>query len=245
VTAADVFGWIRDRDERTPSAILDDTGSADAHAALRRLQAAHAYTERQRDGIIGTAKIQLSAYDHPAAARTATRGGMTPEALFDGGSHTLYIVAGREHQQLLAPLVVTMICSLMFWLSEHENRGAPLNPPALFALDETAQIAPLQTSADPIYILEDRGMRGALRVLADKESRETELEPDLVHPIASGPDVERYALKVLRNALIFPYKRDGHAMRLALRAARSPELAADRLRVPARRRAAAERVFYR
>jgi type IV secretory pathway TraG/TraD family ATPase VirD4 len=146
LTAPDVFGWIRDRDEKTPTRILEQAGTENALAALGRLQAAYAYTERQRDGIIGTAKIQLSAYDHPAAARTAQRGvGLTPEGLFDGAPNTLYIVAGREHQQLLAPLVVTMICSLMFWLSENENRGKPLSPPALFALDETAQIAPLQS----------------------------------------------------------------------------------------------------
>ena len=146
LTAQDVFGWIRDRDEDNPSEILKDAGTPNALAALGRLQAAYAYTERQRDGIIGTAKIQLSAYDHPAAARTARlERGLTPQALFDGGANTLYIVAGREHQQLLAPLVVTMICSLMFWLSEHENRGQALSPPALFALDETAQIAPLQS----------------------------------------------------------------------------------------------------
>lgn len=84
------------------------------------------------------------------------------------------------------------------------------------ALEEatTAVFTGLQTSADPIYILEDRGMRGALRVLVDRDGREVEVEPDVIHPLASGSDVERYALKVLRNALIFPYKRDGNTMRL-------------------------------
>jgi type IV secretion system protein VirD4 len=146
LTAPEVFAWIRDRDERTPTDILLEARTPNAAAAQRRLQAAYAYTERQRDGIIGTAKIQLSAYDHPAAARTARRGeGFSPARLFDGQANTLYIVAGREHQQLLAPLVVTMICSLMFWLSENENRRGALDPPALLALDETAQIAPLQS----------------------------------------------------------------------------------------------------
>jgi type IV secretory pathway TraG/TraD family ATPase VirD4 len=57
----------------------------------------------------------------------------------------LYIVAGREHQQLVAPLVVTMLSSLLHWLSERENRtNSGLWPPALFALDETASIAPIQ-----------------------------------------------------------------------------------------------------
>jgi type IV secretion system protein VirD4 len=142
VTATDVYQWILSRDEKTAAEILDDAGAADAK---QRLQAVYAYTERQRDGIIGTAAVQLKAYGHPAAARTAKRGrGVTPDQLFDG-PNTLYVVAGREHQQLLAPLVVTMVSSMLHWLAERENRtGAGLKPAALFALDETASIAPIQ-----------------------------------------------------------------------------------------------------
>jgi type IV secretion system protein VirD4 len=142
VDAAGVYKWILDRDDQTALGILTDVGADDA---ADRLRAVYAYTERQRDGIIGTAAVQLKAYGHPAAARTAARGrGFTPAAFADG-PNTLYIVAGREHQQLLAPLVVTMISSLLYWLSERENRtGAGLSPPALFALDETASIAPIQ-----------------------------------------------------------------------------------------------------
>ena len=142
VTAEGVYRWILNRDVTTAASILDDAGAEDARD---RLKAVYAYTERQRDGIIGTAAVQLKAYGHPAAARTAKRArGMTPEALFDG-PNSLYIVAGREHQQLLAPLVVMMISSMLFWLSEQENRsGHGLEPRALFALDETASIAPIQ-----------------------------------------------------------------------------------------------------
>ncbi|HEY1854003.1 MAG TPA: type IV secretory system conjugative DNA transfer family protein [Solirubrobacterales bacterium] len=142
VDAAGVYKWILDRDDDTAMGILTDVGADDA---ANRLRAVYAYTERQRDGIIGTAAVQLKAYGHPAAARTAGRGhGFTPAAFADG-PNTLYIVAGREHQQLLAPLVVTMISSLLHWLSERENRtGSALEPPALFALDETASIAPIQ-----------------------------------------------------------------------------------------------------
>jgi type IV secretion system protein VirD4 len=142
VTAAGVYRWILDRDVDTASAILEDAGAEDA---LERVKAVYAYTERQRDGIIGTAAVQLAAYGHPAASRTAARGeGLTPEALADG-RNALYIVAGREHQQLLAPLVVTMLSSILHWLGERENRtGEALSPSALFALDETASIAPIQ-----------------------------------------------------------------------------------------------------
>jgi type IV secretion system protein VirD4 len=142
LTATGVYRWILDRNDKEADSILGDVGATDAQ---ERLQAVYAYTERQRDGIIGTAAVQLKAYGHPAAGRTARRAeGVTPEELFDG-PNTLYIVAGRDHQQLLAPLVVTMVSSLLFWLGERENRtGKGLSPQALFALDETASIAPIQ-----------------------------------------------------------------------------------------------------
>jgi type IV secretion system protein VirD4 len=143
-TIVDVYRWILQRERDTPQAILCRAGADDA---LERLKNVYSYTERQRDGIIGTAAVQLKAYGHPGAARTASRrGSLTPQLLFaPDEANTLFIVAGREHQQLLAPLVVTLISSLLHHLAERENRiGHGLWPPALFALDETANIAPLQ-----------------------------------------------------------------------------------------------------
>ncbi len=82
--------------------------------------------------------------------------------------------------------------------------------------DVTRQIFQgLITSADPVYILEDRGERGGRRVVYSKASgRELELEPDLLHPLASGRDVERYVFRPLRQLLLFPYGRKDGEMRL-------------------------------
>jgi hypothetical protein len=75
----------------------------------------------------------------------------------------------------------------------------------------------LQTNADDVYIVEDRGWRGGLRIVWSHASRgELELEPDLLHPLASGVDVERYAFRPLTSLLLFPYVRDGDTMRLVL-----------------------------
>lgn len=70
----------------------------------------------------------------------------------------------------------------------------------------------LQTGADPIYIVEDRGARGGRQLVYSRASgREIELEPDLLHPLASGSDVEPYAFKRLDSMLLFPYRREaGH-----------------------------------
>jgi Eco57I restriction-modification methylase/N-6 DNA Methylase len=73
----------------------------------------------------------------------------------------------------------------------------------------------LQTNADPIYILEDRGPRGVNRLVYSRLSAEEyELEPDLLHSLASGGDVDRYAFRPLPDLLLFPYRRDGRQMRL-------------------------------
>jgi hypothetical protein len=66
----------------------------------------------------------------------------------------------------------------------------------------------LITSADSVYIVEDLGPSGALRRVRSKASGNVvELEPNLLHPLASGPDVERYAFLPLRQLLLFPYER--------------------------------------
>jgi hypothetical protein len=82
--------------------------------------------------------------------------------------------------------------------------------------DVTARIFQgLITGADPIYILEDRGRRGGRQVVYSSASdEELELEPDLLHPLASGVDVDRYAFRPLQKLLLFPYRREDGDMRL-------------------------------
>jgi hypothetical protein len=79
----------------------------------------------------------------------------------------------------------------------------------------TAIFTGLQTSADPVYIVHDLGAAaGGRRVYSSELDEELILEQDLLHPIASGKDVDRWAFKPLDHLLIFPYKRDGESMRL-------------------------------
>jgi len=154
----DVYSWIRDRNVDTPAAILSDAGADDPRA---RLETVYGLNPRRRDAILGAAQVQLKAYGHPAVARTARRGGgITAVDFFDGRANTIYIVAAREHQRLLAPLTVTMLSSLVYYAAEFENRERRrITPPALFALDETAQIAPLQELPQILSLSHDIGIR--------------------------------------------------------------------------------------
>lgn len=73
----------------------------------------------------------------------------------------------------------------------------------------------LQTSADPVYIVEDRGVRAGGRLAYSRASdRELLLEPDLLHPLASGTEVARYAFERLGDLLLFPYRRGDGGMEL-------------------------------
>ncbi|HUA88301.1 MAG TPA: type IV secretory system conjugative DNA transfer family protein, partial [Steroidobacteraceae bacterium] len=142
-TMRDVYNWVQTRAEDEPMQILH---MAQAEDAIRRFQSVYAYNDRQRDGIIGAAAAVLQAYGNPAVERTLTAKSMlTPAKLFaPGQTNTLYIVADREHQKLLAPLVVTLISTLLHYVAAQENDKRPLQPPCLCALDETANIAPLE-----------------------------------------------------------------------------------------------------
>jgi type IV secretory pathway TraG/TraD family ATPase VirD4 len=157
-TVVDAYQWVRDRDVEAPAQILAEAGSDDARA---RLQGVYKLNVRRRDAVIGAVQFQLKAYGHPAVARTAKRGhGIKPAELFDGRPNTVYIVAGREHQRLLAPLAVTMLSSLIYYATELEHRGGRrIAPPAVFALDETAQIAPLQELPQILSVAHDIGIR--------------------------------------------------------------------------------------
>lgn len=157
-TIVDVYRWLLARDLQTPEQILTGCDAEDPRACLR---AVYALNDRRRDLVFGAAQVQLKGYGHPAVARTARRvRGITPEALFDGGASTVYLVAAREHQRLLAPLAVTMLSSLVYHATQLESRDRqPIAPPALFALDETAQIAPLQELPQILSVSHDIGIR--------------------------------------------------------------------------------------
>ena len=67
----------------------------------------------------------------------------------------------------------------------------------------------LKTSADKIYIVEerDRGPRGVL-VFSRQNEAEYWLEPNLLHPLIKGGDSKRYLLTETSRRILFPYVPD-------------------------------------
>ncbi|HKF82110.1 MAG TPA: N-6 DNA methylase [Solirubrobacterales bacterium] len=68
----------------------------------------------------------------------------------------------------------------------------------------------LITGADQVYLLEDRGSSSEGQVVYSKASEhELILEPDLLHRLASGADVGRYAFSGTSSLILFPYQVTG------------------------------------
>jgi type I restriction-modification system DNA methylase subunit len=64
----------------------------------------------------------------------------------------------------------------------------------------------LQTSADPVYILEFREDQGKYKILYSKSlSKEVKLESELLKPLLKGKEIRRYSSPEVENYVIFPY----------------------------------------
>jgi type IV secretion system protein VirD4 len=59
-------------------------------------------------------------------------------------ANTLYLIADRDDQKQLAPIIVMMLSEMIYHLDQQGNRHRELPVSAMFALDEAAQIAPIE-----------------------------------------------------------------------------------------------------
>jgi type I restriction-modification system DNA methylase subunit len=67
----------------------------------------------------------------------------------------------------------------------------------------------LQTSADPVYILDYRGeTENTLKLFSKALDSEVEIEKEILKPLLKGKEIRRYSTPEVKNWLIFPYKID-------------------------------------
>jgi RNase P/RNase MRP subunit p29 len=70
----------------------------------------------------------------------------------------------------------------------------------------------LQTSADDVFIMElVEETRNTFRIYSRALDKEVSLEKDLLHPLVSGTDVNRYAVLPRRQYILFPYDVENEA----------------------------------
>jgi type IV secretion system protein VirD4 len=135
LSIAHVLAWVDVQETRQPCRVLLAAGAVDAE---RQLQAVATLDGRNKGTTYMSAGSVLHAFRFPEVL--GARGpAVTPRRFFDGAPNTLYVVAPERHQQILAPLIVGLLSSLVHAQIE---RGSP-GPRTRLLLDEAANIAPL------------------------------------------------------------------------------------------------------
>jgi adenine-specific DNA-methyltransferase len=73
----------------------------------------------------------------------------------------------------------------------------------------------VQTSADKVFILEERNTNSGTSLLFSKAlNREVELETRWLRPLLSGTDVKRYIQPTSKARILFPYETEGDEVKL-------------------------------
>lgn len=133
-----VLAWVDAQDTRMPTLLLKAGG---ADAAALQLQSVADLDGRNRGTTYMSTGSVLSAYRYPEVA-ACIGNGFTADKFLKSGADTLYLVSAERHQQLLAPLLVSMISALTHHAIESgEFRQDERRLRIL--LDEAANIAPL------------------------------------------------------------------------------------------------------
>jgi type IV secretion system protein VirD4 len=136
---SNVLGWV-DRHQAGPAmSILDRSGNELAANLLGAVAMAEA---RELSSIWSTASGVLGAYHSDTAMATTTGDAFDARAWSKTGG-TVYICASARHQNLVSPLVVALLSEIRTAAYERAARTDVGASPMLFALDEVANIAPL------------------------------------------------------------------------------------------------------
>ncbi|UTI66142.1 type IV secretory system conjugative DNA transfer family protein [Paraconexibacter antarcticus] len=133
-----VLEWVDTQDTQAPMVLL---AGARAMPAARQLRAVADLDPRNRGTTYMSAGSVLAAYRYPEVARHLGHD-FNVDAFLGSRDDTLFLIAAERHQALLAPVIVSLISSLIHTAIESgEFRNADRRLRIL--LDEAANIAPL------------------------------------------------------------------------------------------------------
>jgi type IV secretory pathway TraG/TraD family ATPase VirD4 len=135
---SEVCAAVDRREPEALQAVLAEGGSSVAIDVLTGILETDA---REQSGIWSTASGVLRAY-RTVAARASAVGEPLPVEELAAGRGTLFVVAGTDQQEHVAPVIAGLVRDLRSAVYEHHRRE-PYGPPLLLVLDELAHIAPL------------------------------------------------------------------------------------------------------
>ena len=198
-----VLAWLDTQNTEEPAELLAGTRAV---AALRQLHGTASLDERNRGTTYMSAGSVLAAYRYPELQRDSDTA-LTADAFLDDHRNTLYIVAADRHQQLLTPLIATILSGLLHETAERASQSAPLSPTLRVLMDEAANIAPLRDLPRLLSQAAGHGIRIATvwQTIAQLEERyRTAADTILANSAAKiflGPIADEATQRLLRNNL--------------------------------------------
>jgi type IV secretory pathway TraG/TraD family ATPase VirD4 len=147
----DVVAWILAGDIEIPTLILDrfaQQRDQDAAIALQVLQGVQHAADQERQSIWSTTADVIDVYTTHEALAAASNSNWQPHTFVDTAD-TIYIAASAEHQRAVAPLVVALLEAVRnAQYARHRSNAlnkTPQGAPVTFALDEVANVAPIES----------------------------------------------------------------------------------------------------
>ena len=198
-----VLGWLDTQNTEEPAQILAGTRAV---AALRQLHGTAGLDERNRGTTYMSAGSVLAAYRYPELDKT-TEPVLTTNAFLNGRANTLYLVAADRHQQLLTPLIATVLSALLHETAERTTRSGALSPTLRILMDEAANIAPLRELPRHLSQSAGHGIRIASvwQTIAQLEERYRAAGDTILAnsttKIFMGPITDEPTQRLLRNNL--------------------------------------------
>ncbi|WP_040478411.1 type IV secretory system conjugative DNA transfer family protein [Longispora albida] len=136
--------WLAGQETRDPVAILRLSGSPGAIWA-DDLESIRILGEQERGSFFSVARNTLEALAEPTVLRSCDATDLDVDKFLHSRS-TLYIIGPSHVQQAIAPLVAGLVDSIAQRAAElAAEQGGRLAQPLLLALDEVANIAPIQS----------------------------------------------------------------------------------------------------
>jgi type IV secretion system protein VirD4 len=135
-----VVDWVMRHELDEPGILLEDQRSS--RLAFGSLVGLLNTEDRERSSIFSAAADALQAYTSDGALMTASNPNFDPAA-FLTGQDTVYIYAPAEEQAAVAPVVCGLLAEVRR-ATYRAHAAGQLSAGVLFALDEVANIAPLQ-----------------------------------------------------------------------------------------------------
>jgi len=141
-----VISWLDSRQWQGAEVALAGADHGDQARAQLRSQT-EAADPKTTGNILMTAIGLLAAYRHPkmqASAAVDPEARFTPDQLLEGENNVLLIVASDQDQAILAPAICALVADVYRTAIRHARAHGRLELPLLMALDELANIAPIQ-----------------------------------------------------------------------------------------------------